>query len=565
MHIAVSRLVPELTVGTPGGEIGAGAGSKAQATIASQSGPFTFTLLDGEGEQVTLRTTPLEPELKWSSAANGTNPPITDAGPSAQLESVVAPGTDRVFTVRKDGLAPNSPLDFFFFHNKPASGSSPMSTVAAENDLATTFPAGSRNPIEAYRQDFENLAGQTEITITGDASFEGDTRPNRVHDTKLAWRRATAVQAAIEKAFPGKFTNIKVRPQLARPQEPTDGEQDTWVGDVGWLSHGGTSRHLHWKASVTFPSSTPAHNGSVTVHRDQTPTPKPAPPVKDPPVPEVSPPPSWFRSAKVMVRLVDSQLIALQLDLEIDINTMTESKLQHQLPADTNMAHGKTLKGGTPIGPNNPADGILAMRVLVQTDPSTGRWTTLLTVGADPADTDGLVAFGWVAGVEQMPAGKDLGAHVPRLLPELLADARVRAAGRRRAQRRRGPRGRDRRRDAGGGRARPPGGRRGAAVVQRRARDPVRRRVPAQPARRRLHRHAARRHRGRLVDQPARRPRQDQAREAAEGPLQGDRAAASPTATATTTGTDAEARWDFLPVFDATAATRSTSPAAATG
>ena len=409
MHIAVSRLVPELTVGTPGGEIGAGAGSKAQATIASQSGPFTFTLLDGEGERVTLRTTPLEPELKWSSAANGTNPPITDAGPSAQLESVVAPGTDRAFTVRKDGLAPNSPLDFFFFHNKPASGSSPMSTVAAENDLATTFPAGSRNPIEAYRQDFENLAGQTEITITGDASFEGDTRPNRVHDTKLAWRRATAVQAAIEKAFPGKFTNIKVRPQLARPQEPTYGEQDTWVGDVGWLSHGGTSRHLHWKASVTFPSSTPAQNGSVTVHRDQTPTPKPAPPVKDPPVPEVSPPPSWFRSAKVMVRLVDSQLIALQLDLEIDINTMTESKLQHQLPADTNMAHGKTLKGGTPIGPNNPADGILAMRVLVQTDPSTGRWTTLLTVGADPADTDGLVAFGWVAGVEQMPAGKDLG------------------------------------------------------------------------------------------------------------------------------------------------------------
>ncbi len=150
----------------------------------------------------------------------------------------------------------------------------------------------------------------------------------------------------------------------------------------------------------------------MTVHRDAVVTPKPPAKTKDPPVPEVSPPPSWFRSAKVTVRIVDSQLIALQLDLEVDVNTMTEEKLQGQManaPANTQMPRGKTLNHGTPVGPNNPADGIMAMRVLVQTDPSTGRWTTLLSVGADPADTDGLVHFGWVPLVDPMPPSKDLG------------------------------------------------------------------------------------------------------------------------------------------------------------
>ena len=72
-------------------------------------------------------------------------------------------------------------------------------------------------------------------------------------------------------------------------------------------------------------------------------------------------------------------------------------------PPSTQLPRGKTLDHGTPVGPNNPADGIMAMRVLVQTDPSTGRWATLLTVGADPADTDGLVHFGWSRRVDPTP------------------------------------------------------------------------------------------------------------------------------------------------------------------
>ena len=413
MHLDVSRLVPELTIGTPGAGTGGASdtGTKTQATIAAQSGPFAFTLVDGDGNQVTLRTTPVEPALIWDSAPNATNPAITDAGPSAQLTSAVAAGTDRVFTVQKQGLASPATLDYYFFFDSPgASGSAAMSTQPAVS-RDSTWSVGAQDPGTAYREHFQNLANDASITIVGDASFENDVNAKE-YNTKLAWRRATAVQASIDAKFPGKSFQFTIQPTLADPQAPTLAEQTAWATLVGWASHAAPNDRQHWKASVTFTPNTPDQNGSVTVHRGAAPTPTPKPPAKDPPVPEVSPPPSWFRFAKALVRIVDSQLIALQLDLEVDINTMTEQKLQGQMggaPPGTQLPRGKTLDHGTPVGPNNPADGIMAMRVLVQTDPSTGRWTTLLTVGADPADTDGLVHFGWIPQVDPMPPSKDLG------------------------------------------------------------------------------------------------------------------------------------------------------------
>jgi hypothetical protein len=412
MHIDVTRLVPELTIGTPGaGTSGAGATGTTKAAITAQSG-FAFTLADGDADQVTLRTTPAEPALIWNAPANGTNPAIVNAGPSAQLTSVVAAGTSRVFTVQKQGLASPATLDYYSFFDSPgASGSAAMSTQPAVSKVASTWSAGAQDPVTAYREHFQNLANNAAITIVGDASFEGDNN-QREYNTKLAWRRATAVQASIDGQFPGKHFQFTIQPALADPQAPTTAEQNAWAALVSWTAHGAPNDRQHWRASVTFAPNTPAQNGSVTVQRDAAPTPVPKPPAKDPPVPEVSPPPSWFRFAKALVRIVDSQLIALQLDLEIDINTVTEQKLQGQIggaPAGTPLPRGQTLNHGTPVGPNNPADGIMAMRVLVQTDPSTGRWTTLLTVGADPADTDGLVHFGWIPQVDPMPPSKDLG------------------------------------------------------------------------------------------------------------------------------------------------------------
>ena len=71
------------------------------------------------------------------------------------------------------------------------------------------------------------------------------------------------------------------------------------------------------------------------------------------------------------------------------------------------LPHGRTLQHGDPVPNGNPADGITKFRVLVQTDPATGRFDTLLSAGADPADTDGLFHLGWLPG-ETRPS-KNLG------------------------------------------------------------------------------------------------------------------------------------------------------------
>src|SRR5262249_54704231 len=222
---------------------------------------------------------------------------------------------------------------------------------------------GAQDPIAAYREHFQNLADHTTITIVGDASFENADQKG--YNTSLAWRRATAVQAAIDAQFHAKQFDFHIQPALNDPQRPTTAEQNAWATSVGWTSHVAPNDRFHWKATVSFTPNTPAAHRTVAGHRDAAEPPKPPAPTKDPPPPEVSPPPSWFRSAKVTVRIVDSQLIALQLDLEIDVNTMTEEKLQGQMagaPAGTQMPRGKTLHHGTPLGPDNPADRTLALR-----------------------------------------------------------------------------------------------------------------------------------------------------------------------------------------------------------
>ncbi|MPZ48397.1 MAG: hypothetical protein GEU75_03635 [Dehalococcoidia bacterium] len=71
----------------------------------------------------------------------------------------------------------------------------------------------------------------------------------------------------------------------------------------------------------------------------------------------------------------------------------------------------RTLENGAPLAPDNSADGITKIRLLIQKDSATGRITTLIAIGADPADKDGLLAAGWLPG-EPMPSGKDVALTV---------------------------------------------------------------------------------------------------------------------------------------------------------
>ena len=398
MRIHATRLNETRRIETPG----TSSTTDSLATIEARTG-FDFELVQGVAPSVTIVSVPPEPRLVWTGAASSGT-----LGPSAQITTDVAGGTEKSITVAIPGAAGPTTLNYFFFYDCPgAGGSDAVSTTTATSKLAHTWTPGHQDPFTAYDARLTALAASTVLTIIGDASYEIPERKG--YNTSLAWRRATRVRDLIESQFPGKFTFTLV-PALADPEHPTSTEQDAWVIAVGWgTAHAAPNDRDHWLARVTYPGGVPGATGSVRVKRlPPTSTPSVNPPATpDPPVPETSPPPDWFRSVKVLVRIVDSQLIAVQLDLEVDIQTVAETKMHDQLQSSgSTLPPGRSLEKGQPVPDGNPADGITKFRVLVQTDPATGRFDTLLTAGADPADTDGLFHFGWLPG-ETRPS-KDL-------------------------------------------------------------------------------------------------------------------------------------------------------------
>jgi large repetitive protein len=411
MHITVTRLVETPRLPTPASP--SSSTTTAQpATIESETG-FDFELVQGPGDSVTILVVPPVEGLAWSDSSGpivSGNPPTQVHGSSVTTQ--VVGGTTRSITATRAGASGTTLLDYFFFYDSPG-GVHPMtvSTTKATDAAHATWTAGSQDPISAYAHHFDALPDGATITVSGDASYEG--HPERKgYNTSLAWRRANRVATLIGAHHPAKHFVFDIVPHLADPQNPTTPEQDAWATSVGWTAHSGPVANEHWRATVSVSASTPAQNGVVSVKRlpPTTTTVTVTRPPADPPPPEHAPPPDWFRSAGVKVRVVDSQLIALQLDLEIDMQTLTEDKLAsgNPIPGGAALPRGRTLDHGTPVGPDNPADGITAFRVLVQTDPATGRYDTLLTAGADPADTDGLWHLGWIPQVDPPPTTKDL-------------------------------------------------------------------------------------------------------------------------------------------------------------
>jgi len=102
-------------------------------------------------------------------------------------------------------------------------------------------------------------------------------------------------------------------------------------------------------------------------------------------------------------------LVAVEVDMEIDFQTAAEEKINSsgQLPGGTTPTQGRTMQNGAPLAPDNPADGITQLKLLAQSDQATGLITAMIQVGADPADKDGLLAFGWLPG-ETRPVNKDI-------------------------------------------------------------------------------------------------------------------------------------------------------------
>ena len=371
------------------------------ATLGTTTGDFTFELSQGTVDAVTVRAVPSNDALRWSIDGGA------ETAASPTTGTTVAAGTTRTVHARHPAASVPPNVNYYFFFDQPPG--TDVSTGRATDRVSRTREAGAQDPSTAYQPYFDALPIGSDVTIHGHASLEVDNPTKRLYNYLLANRRAVAVKGAIAAQFPAKNFHFIIDPSPVSTNAPTTVEVNAWVAASGWLSHGAPADRDWWRAIVDLPSASAGErSGQVTVRRPPVGAPPPPPPT-DPTPPAAAPPPDWFRSAKVMVRIVDSALIALQLDCEVDFQTLSEDKLAAtgQLPSATPVPRGHTLVNGTALGPDNPADGITKMRILVQTDPATSRWLTLLSVGADPHDTDGLFYFGWIPG-ETMPATKDL-------------------------------------------------------------------------------------------------------------------------------------------------------------
>ena len=368
-------------------------------------------------EDVWLTTTPTDPTLRWSVPDSGNG----ESEPSSIFSVSVAPGETVSVRARREGAEnPGVLLDdlsdagekFYFYYDEPETVENPADeenllygyatsgdNVWSSQAIAPTGKARSPNgesPLEAYAKILEALPAGAELVIRGHASYEGD-RSKLDHNFFLARRRAIAARELIQRAYPEKLFNITVEPSIS--------DKATWL--TTWQTRSDLPRW--WAASLKRPAIAQAEQiATVTLSRpDSPPAPPPIIPVVDePPIPPRAP--DWFRSVALRVRIVRNELIAGEIEAEVNLQAATNAKLEAsgELHAET-APDVRSLESGSPLAPDNPADGITKVRLLAQSDSATGLTSTLIEIGADPADKDGLAMAGWLPG--EPPLSKDFG------------------------------------------------------------------------------------------------------------------------------------------------------------
>ncbi len=238
----------------------------------------------------------------------------------------------------------------------------------------------------------------TTLTMKGTASFEGDVTKSK-YNYLLARRRARALQQIFISEATNADPNLKF-PSFTLSLDPPDiGASDpspSWTSD--WQTHT-SPRNQWWKAIVEGfgPIALPGTITDGDVTRPATvPPPPPVIPTRDP-APGTPPPPDWFRSASLKVRIIRDQFVAVELSGSIDFETATEQRLRS----------GGVAQGDVPkfqgLGSQNPADGIVNYQILYQRDPASQTDEVKLYLGSDPNDRDGLVMTGQLLGQPLKP------------------------------------------------------------------------------------------------------------------------------------------------------------------
>ena len=347
-----------------------------QLTLISQTSSQATIALDTD--QATAANT----QWTMNGTPAGTSPNLTvDCGPGLTVDvTATLPGAPGVGTFtayyRFDHPKPNV--------DDPASYAAiPGNTntaPAADEGLTSPWPSGSDAATALYPL-LKDLPANTAITVKGYASYEaGDQTTTSSNDwqynNQLATNRATGLQAIIGKFPDTTFTNVTAAPDMSN-----------------WPSQGpglGT-RETFWKAVATWPPQpAPGTVTAGTVSRPAEQPPQPAPVPDNPQDASPPPPPSWFKKVDAKVRIVRDHFVACEVSGKFDIQTPSENQL-----ASGGVPNAQIPQWGD-VGSQNPADGIIDVRLVVQIDDATDVVTVSGYFGADPADKDGLKMIGWL-------------------------------------------------------------------------------------------------------------------------------------------------------------------------
>ncbi|MBD1874505.1 hypothetical protein H6F75_13515 [Nodosilinea sp. FACHB-131] len=386
--------------------------------------PIRVVMASQTDQAVILTTDPPDATLRWS--LDGDSP----GSPRTSFLVPVGPGVSRTVQVRRPGSMVPDEVDFHFFYEEPrdvdqsdearllleygkasrASGRNVSTAKAASNLPSANREGLDQNPLVAYDASFQLVPPLSTLQIVGEASYE-DIDSKDVYNYLLARRRAITVRELLRERYPDKNFDLVIDPEPRNPAAYNGfrGNFTDWKDN--WSKHGALKQRDWWKATVVLPPglNQQEQQAEVTVQRPAAPPPPdPIIPVVDPPPVNPPQPPGWFRSARLKVRIVRDVLIAGELEGEVDLQTFAEDHLQASgQPGGESAPEVRTLEAGTPVPEGNPADGITKIRLLAQADQATGRVTTLITLGADPADKDGLAVAGWLPGED--PEDKNLG------------------------------------------------------------------------------------------------------------------------------------------------------------
>lgn len=308
------------------------------------------------------------------------------AGSSATITVDVASGANVSVKAELPGSAGVDKFTAFYRYDHPLSTEGPeyasnkansRTAPAPDQGLTTPWTAGT-DSLSALRGILESIPPHSQIKIEGYASFEGpDSTQTRTYNTLLAQRRADGLRAMIESL--GSSYEFVPAPAANMTNWTTQGtELET--------------RRNFWKAVASWDAITTVGTvteGTVT-RRQADPPPGPTPiPVNDP-IPAGMPPepPSWFHRLGAKVRIVRNQFVACEVFGKFDYQTAAEKRMQAGAGPTASIPKWQGL------GSQNPADGLIDVRVVVQIDDATDTVTVTGYLGADPADRDGLALLG---------------------------------------------------------------------------------------------------------------------------------------------------------------------------